>query len=344
MSLDADDVPVLEAALAYTESLAVPSPTTIVHPDVIRREIEVATDPRQLVELHAKAEAIRKIAGVIDDTGEMAREFAEARIRCERRGGELLAEMEFPTGGRGNRSHDDTGLGSLNLRKSQSSRWQRVASIPELEFEDYIADAYRNEKELTTSGLLKLAKQLAASNKPEPTAPGAGLGHHDDGPAATEFPTIVIDPPWRYDNVATRGAAEDHYPTMSQAELLAMEIPATRDAHLYLWVTNAFFEDGFALMREWGFTYKTCLTWCKPQIGMGNYFRSTTEHVLFGVRGRLPTSRNDVPTHFVADRKRHSAKPESFYDLVESCSPGPYHEMFARRRRFGWTAWGNEAA
>jgi N6-adenosine-specific RNA methylase IME4 len=184
---------------------------------------------------------------------------------------------------------------------------------------------------------IKRAKAQAIATRP------AGLGHFDgNAERPTAFPTIVIDPPWRYDNVATRGAAEDHYPTMSQDELLAMVLPAAPDAHLYLWVTNSFIDDGFDLMRAWGFTYKTCLTWCKPQIGMGNYFRSTTEHVLFGVRGKQPTLRNDVPTHFVADRRRHSQKPESFYDLVESCSPGPYLEMFARRERIGWNAWGNE--
>jgi N6-adenosine-specific RNA methylase IME4 len=162
-------------------------------------------------------------------------------------------------------------------------------------------------------------------------------------PTPDEFAAIVIDPPWRYDNVATRGAAEDHYPTMSLDELAAIELPAAPDAHLYLWVTNSFLRQGFDLMDEWGFTYKTTLTWCKPQIGMGNWFRNTTEHVLFGVRGKCPTLRNDVPTHFIADRTKHSAKPESFYDLVESSSPGPRLEMFARRRRFGWHVWGNEA-
>lgn len=165
------------------------------------------------------------------------------------------------------------------------------------------------------------------------------------------YSAIVIDPPWRYDNRATRNNAEGQYKqedgrdetTMSQADLLKLDLPAAADAHLYLWVTNSFIRDGFELMEEWGFKYKTCLTWCKPQIGMGNYFRSTTEHVLFGMRGSLPTLRNNVPTHFVADRRHHSAKPESFFDLVESCSPGPYLEMFARRRRFGWHVWGNEA-
>ena len=163
-------------------------------------------------------------------------------------------------------------------------------------------------------------------------------------PALGTFSTVVIDPPWRYENVATRGAAEDHYPTMTLDELAELEIPAAPDAHLYLWVTNGFIREGFDLLDAWGFTYKTCLTWTKPSIGMGNWFRNSTEHVLFGVRGRLPTRRNDVPTHFEAPRTRHSAKPERFYDLVESCSPGPWFEMFARRRRLGdWSYWGNEA-
>lgn len=165
------------------------------------------------------------------------------------------------------------------------------------------------------------------------------------------YQAIVIDPPWRYDNRATRNAAEDVYleeegrdsTTMSQDELLKLELPAADNAHLYLWVTNSFIRDGFELMEAWGFKYKTCLTWCKPQIGMGNYFRSTTEHVLFGMKGKLPTLANNVPTHFTADRRRHSEKPDAFFDLVEHCSPGPYLEMFARRRRFRWHVWGNEA-
>ena len=163
------------------------------------------------------------------------------------------------------------------------------------------------------------------------------------GPTPTEFPAIVIDPPWRYENTITRGAAEDHYPTMSLDELAELELPATDNAHLYLWVTNGFLREGFDLLDAWGFTYKACLTWCKPQIGMGNYFRNSTEHVYFALRGSLPTEANNIPTWFQADRTRHSAKPESFYDIVEKSSPGPWLEMFARRRRLGWHTWGNEA-
>lgn len=159
------------------------------------------------------------------------------------------------------------------------------------------------------------------------------------------FRVVVADPPWQYGNKATRGAAEDHYATMTIPELCSLDV-VTRvadDAHLYLWVTNGFLREGFEVMEAWGFVYKTCLTWVKPQMGMGNYFRSSTEHVLFGLRGSLKTQDRALMNWFEAPRGKHSAKPDSFYDLVEKASPGPYFEMFARRRRLGWSAWGNES-
>lgn len=163
---------------------------------------------------------------------------------------------------------------------------------------------------------------------------------------SVRFPTILADPPWRYGNTSTRGAAENHYPTMTIEELCALDVAslAADDAHLYLWTTNSFLREGFQVMDSWGFDYKTCLTWVKPQMGMGNYFRGSTEHILFGVRGRLPTLRNNQMNWIEARRGRHSAKPDLFYELIETCSPGPYLEMFARTARLGdWHYWGNES-
>lgn len=156
--------------------------------------------------------------------------------------------------------------------------------------------------------------------------------------------TIVIDPPWRYNNTkGTRNGAGRQYPTMTLDELAELHIPANPDAHLYLWVTNSFLRQGFDLIDAWGFNYKTCLTWIKPQIGMGNYFRATTEHVLFATRGRLPIQVKNQRTNFDGDRGRHSAKPDNFYDIVQRCSPQPWLDMFARTRRLDWHTWGNEA-
>jgi N6-adenosine-specific RNA methylase IME4 len=163
-------------------------------------------------------------------------------------------------------------------------------------------------------------------------------------PKTVGYPTVIVDPPWAYDNRATRNAAAKQYPTLTTTQLRNYPIDAAPNAHLYLWATTTFLPAAFELVNAWQFTYKTCLTWCKPQMGLGNYFRVNTEHVLFATRGKLPTLCNDQPTWFVADRRQHSAKPEAFYDLVERCSPGPYLEHFARRRRLGeWTYRGDQA-
>jgi N6-adenosine-specific RNA methylase IME4 len=182
-----------------------------------------------------------------------------------------------------------------------------------------------------------------ARRRAETVAAAEAIAAHRREVPVSVFITLVIDPPWRYDNTTTRGAAEDHYPTMTVDELRKLEVPAADDAHLYLWVTNGFLREGFDLLDVWGFTYKTCLTWVKPHMGLGNWFRSATEHVLFAVKGDLPMLRNDAVNWFSAPRERHSKKPEFFYELVESCSPGPYLEMFARSSRENWSTWGNEA-
>jgi N6-adenosine-specific RNA methylase IME4 len=78
--------------------------------------------------------------------------------------------------------------------------------------------------------------------------------------------------------------------------------------------------------------------------GVGFYFRNVTEIVLFGVRGSMRTlqpGRRQVNLLFTRKRE-HSRKPDEIYDLIESCSPGPYLELFARFRRPGWDQWGNE--
>ena len=84
----------------------------------------------------------------------------------------------------------------------------------------------------------------------------------------------------------------------------------------------------------------TCLTWVKPSIGVGNYFSGSTEQVLFAVKGSQPLKRKDVGTHFLANRGEvHSAKPDEFYSLVESCSYAPFIDVFGRKERDGWSVW-----
>lgn len=181
------------------------------------------------------------------------------------------------------------------------------------------------------------------------------------------YSAIVADPPWPYKTPGQIGALLEHRPNrdktlgagnagsrsrygaMSIAELSALPIPAADNAHLYLWFTNTFAVEAHLLASAWGFRPVTILTWVKvkpngtPSMKMGFYFRGATEHVLFGVRGSLRLqTRRAIPTAHLWPRLPHSVKPDAFYDLVEEASPPDYLEIFARQRRLGWSAWGND--
>jgi N6-adenosine-specific RNA methylase IME4 len=172
-----------------------------------------------------------------------------------------------------------------------------------------------------------------------------------------QFATLLADPPWQFQNRTGKMAPEHkrllRYPTMELEEIFELPIPrlAAARSHLYLWVPNALLAEGLEVMRRWGFTYKSNIVWHKIRKdggpdgrGVGFYFRNVTELLLFGVRGSMRTlapGRRQV--NFLATRKReHSRKPDEIYDLIESCSPGPYLELFARFKREGWSQWGNE--
>jgi N6-adenosine-specific RNA methylase IME4 len=140
---------------------------------------------------------------------------------------------------------------------------------------------------------------------------------------------------------------------MTVDEIAGMGCPAADDAHLYLWTTSGFLPDAFRVMAAWGFAYSTTLVWAKAPIGhgLGGAYGIATEFVLFGRRGRLPAMGRVGRNWFTWKRPydergkpRHSAKPEEFYAMVEQVSPGPFLEMFARRTRLGWDAWGDEVA
>jgi N6-adenosine-specific RNA methylase IME4 len=172
-----------------------------------------------------------------------------------------------------------------------------------------------------------------------------------------QFATILADPPWQFQNRTGKMAPEHkrllRYPTMELEEIFELPIPrlAAARSHLYLWVPNALLAEGLQVMKRWGFTYKSNLVWYKVRKdggpdgrGVGFYFRNVTELVLFGVRGSMRTLKpGRTQVNLFSTRKReHSRKPDEIYDIIESCSPGPYLELFARFPRQGWSQWGNE--
>jgi len=161
------------------------------------------------------------------------------------------------------------------------------------------------------------------------------------------FPVIYADPPWRYEHIETTSRQiENHYPTMTLDEIKKLDVPASDDSVLFLWVTSPKLVEGIDVMEAWGFEYRTCMVWVKDRIGMGYYARQQHELLLIGKRGSLPVpDPEDRPSSVVtATRSEHSAKPDEVYDLIERMYPLRERcELFQRRPRDGWSGWGNQA-
>lgn len=177
--------------------------------------------------------------------------------------------------------------------------------------------------------------------------------------AGQTFTTVLADPPWQFLNRTGKVAPEhkrlSRYGTMSLQEIIDLPVKdfTTQTAHLYLWIPNALVPEGLQVMKAWGFTYKANIVWHKVRKdggsdgrGVGFYFRNVTELMLFGTKGKnartLAPGRTQV--NYLCSRKReHSRKPDEQYPLIESCSPGPYLEMFGRGLRPRWVSWGLQA-
>ena len=168
-----------------------------------------------------------------------------------------------------------------------------------------------------------------------------------------KYQIIYADPPWQYPKGSLwdrpQSKPESHYNTMTLTDICNLGIDlipyVANPAHLYLWIPNHHLIRGMGekVCEAWGFRPITLITWCKPQIGVGYYFRNNTEHLIFAIRGKgLQTKDRSQATWEIADRLKHSQKPDVFYEIIEKMSFEPRLELFARQRREGWDCWGNE--
>jgi len=177
---------------------------------------------------------------------------------------------------------------------------------------------------------------------------------------------IVADPPWPQRTRGTlrgregwhdsHGASQEmRYATMPVAGIAALPVAELADpggAHLYLWTTSRFLDDAFDVARAWGFRYSTTLVWAKTPMGggLGGAYGISTEFVVYARRGHLAERERVRGTWFTWKRPydergkpMHSAKPPEFYEMAEQVGHAPRLELFARRSRPGWDAWGDQA-
>ena len=166
-------------------------------------------------------------------------------------------------------------------------------------------------------------------------------------PTPPKFRTIVADPPWSKNQGGKYGAI-NHYSLMSLDRIKDMPVAelADENAHLWLWVTNGNIDEGLEVIKAWGFTYRSMFLWIKPRMGLGTYLRNSSEVCLFATRGKAPVMfKGQMNWALMPVTRVHSEKPREMISIIERVSPGPYCELFCRKRPASserWWVWGNE--
>lgn len=323
--------------------------TGLAHFDKAKQELALANTVDEVKEIRDQAEMLRAYAKQAGESLEMQNLCAEIKLRAERRAGELLKKQDKNEGGRPpeNQSHRATGsskpptLEEVGINKSQSSRWQQIADLPEEKFEEHIVKTKDDKKELTTSSVLRLSRDVKEKEAKEEVI--------EQPTPANKYETIVIDPPWPVKKVLRDERPNQDaldYPTMTVDEIQAIPVGdiAAQDCHLFLWTTQKFLPDALAILKGWGFRYVVTMVWHKPggfqPFGLPQY---NCEFVLYARKGtpKFVDTKNFMCC-FDGARREHSRKPDELYETIKRVTGGPRIDYFSRESREGYAQYGNE--
>lgn len=162
-----------------------------------------------------------------------------------------------------------------------------------------------------------------------------------------KYGVIYLDPPWYFKNWSKKGEKKNpnqHYPCMKHEELMKLPVPdfAAKQCLMFMWILDTHLESALVLIRHFGFKYTSFgFIWDKDEFGMGYWTRKGGEVCLLAKKGKPKRKAKDVRQWIRSPTRDHSRKP-IIHNRIERLADGPYLEMFARQRRPGWDAWGNE--
>ena len=318
------------------------------------------------IEYLNKVKAIEVWAKAEKKDAELQNTIAEQKIRTQSILGGLLDDENVSANAGRKKLVPDSDqlnkvtLSSLGISKNESANFQKIAKFAKNhpnKFEEEIRSAQHETTkrvELTTSRILKVAKQIEAEKKrrsyEERVASEARAKNFIDiTNTDKKFRVIYADPAWSYNDkqdTTQLGGAAKHYDTMSTNAICELPIPSDDDAVLFLWVTSPLLEDGLRVVKEWGFKYKTSFVWDKVKHNMGHYNSVRHEFLLVATKGSCTPDNNKLydSVQSIERNDNHSEKPIQFLDIIDDLYwEGDKIELFCRAiKKDGWYGWGNE--
>jgi N6-adenosine-specific RNA methylase IME4 len=263
----------------------------------------------------------------------------------------------------GSRELAKSGRGATGIKKDSRSRIAKLLGISKKELKGIIKRLHADGKDATENAILAVLKnQDIAQRRAEHDKKAEKGGSVDDLKALIDsgkrFPVIYADPPWAFKVWGNAGKghagglAENHYGTLSVAEIAALPIGqlAAKDAVLFLWCVWPELPGALDVLKAWGFEYKTAgFVWVKQNkssdglfYGMGYWTRANSEVCILATKGKPARVDADVQQVIVSPIGRHSEKPQEARKRIEKLLLGPYFEAFGRAAAPGWWIWGAE--
>jgi len=327
----------------------------LVRYEAARAALAEAKSVDEVKSIRDKAVAFEAYARQAKDD-EFLRWAIEIRMRAERKAGALLIKLResgerLGQGGdrRSNSRDESLKLADLGVSHSQSHRWQQIARLEEVAFEQRLAAASREVGKTVEA----TRAERQAEKKERRASREADIGQKQRALPDKKYGVIYADPEWRFEvysrETGMDRAADNHYPTSAATDICARDVASIEadDCVLFLWSTQPMLPQALAVMSAWGFEYKSRCVWAKDRLGTGYWFRDKCEILLVGTRGNVPAPAmgDQWPSLIEAPVGEHSAKPEVFAEMIEAYFPNlPKIELNRRGPpRPGWDAWGNEA-
>ena len=222
-------------------------------------------------------------------------------------------------------------------RRRDNLSWSIHSEVAGLDLKDQDKWLDRAEEEGLTRSELRSLIRVERLKRETPELPSG------------KYRVIYADPPWPVDSMILdkwESPLDDKYQTMTIDEIKALNVEAIAadDCSLFLWTTHTYLREAFDVIEAWGFKYHCCITWDKASGWSLCGFHRMTEFCLYAYRGKINVNQSGefIPTLIEEKKRKHSQKPDLMYKLIESNTPEPRTELFARIQRSGWASWGNQ--